>query len=278
MGLRLKAGSTCQNVIATFAIPVTWPEQTVRMVNKEIDSAVNRWIARPAPGNNGTTQVVLSMSKVASGSTVNAIFEFDVTKSRITPPDQTDDLRIFKKVPREIRQYLGPSPKIDSNHRLIREAYLELSKEPFENAWELVERIYDFVRDKVRYVNGPIMLASEALRKGQGDCEEMTSLFVALCRRAKIPARMVWVPEHCYPEFCLEDTEGNPHWFPCQAAGTRQFGAMEEYRPILQKGDRFRIPEKRGETVRYLTEFFTCQVNGKSNPNPRFLLEQIEIG
>ena len=52
----------------------------------------------------------------------------------------------------------------------------------------------------------------------------------------------VWVPGHCYPEFYLEDAEGRGHWIPCQAAGTRAFGSMPEHRPILQKGDNFRVP------------------------------------
>ena len=104
----------------------------------------------------------------------------------------------------------------------------------------------------------------------------MTSLFVALCRNARVPARMVWIPEHCYPEFYLEDADGNGHWFPCQAAGTRQFGRMDEYRPVLQKGDRFKVPEKRAP-MRYVSEFFKCDKKGKGDPRPNFIREMIEI-
>ena len=103
----------------------------------------------------------------------------------------------------------------------------------------------------------------------------MTSLFVAICRNAKIPSRMVWIPGHCYPEFYLEDGQGEGHWFPCQAAGTRQFGEMDEYRPVLQKGDRFKVPEKR-TPVRYVSEFFKCDRKGKSNPRPQFVREQVD--
>ncbi|WP_168566204.1 transglutaminase-like domain-containing protein [Crateriforma spongiae] len=275
MGLSLKTGSTCQNVIATFPIPVNWPEQEVRLVAKNIDNPMTRWITRPAPG--GTTQVVASVAKVAASSETEIMFEFDVKKHRIVAPEVTDDLVIPTRPSRDIKLYLGTSPEIDHTHRTIRAAYAELSAEPYDNAWQLVERMYDYVRDNVRYVNGPIQRASLALENGYGDCEEMTSLVVALCRNAKIPARMVWVPEHCYPEFYLEDADGDGHWFPCQAAGTRQFGGIEEYRPVLQKGDRFRVPEKRGKPQRYLTEFFTCEVKGRSDPNPTFVLEQVDV-
>ena len=97
-------------------------------------------------------------------------------------------------------------------------------------------------------------MLQKRLTEGRGDCEEMTSLFVALCRNARVPARMVWIPDHCYPEFYLEDADGEGFWFPCQAAGTRQFGRMDEYRPVLQKGDRFKVPEKK-VPVRYVSEF-----------------------
>lgn len=150
----------------------------------------------------------------------------------------------------------------------------ELAAAESGNAWQRVERIYDWVRDNVQYTEGELKRASAALRDGKGDCEEMTSLVVALCRNARIPSRMVWVHDHCYPEFYLEDGQGNGHWFPCQAAGTRQFGQMEEYRPILQKGDRFKVKETKAP-VRYVAEFFRCDRKGKGKPRPIFIREPI---
>ncbi|MEM9645719.1 MAG: transglutaminase domain-containing protein [Planctomycetota bacterium] len=275
VGLKLQARSSLQNVLATFPIPVDWPEQSVRLVNKSLSSAVTGWKTRVAPG--GTTQVVLVMPRVAASTQADALFEFDVKKSRIVGPTEVDDLVIPKKVSRELSQYLGTSPEIDTTHRFIRDAYKEVAAEQHDNAWELVRSLYIYVREKVRYVNGSIAKASQALRSGQGDCEEMTSLVIALCRNAKIPARMVWIPNHCYPEFYLEDARGNGHWFPCQAAGSEQFGSMEEYKPILQKGDRFKVPEKKGKQQRYLTEFFTCEVKGKQDPRPEFILDRVEV-
>ncbi|HYW78604.1 MAG TPA: transglutaminase-like domain-containing protein, partial [Thermoguttaceae bacterium] len=120
-----------------------------------------------------------------------------------------------------------------------------------ENAWKRVEAIYDWVREKVEYQNGPLKGALAALNSGTGDCEELTSLFIAICRAAEIPARTVWVEGHCYPEFYLADAEGNGHWFPCQAAGTRAFGGIPEFRPVLSKGDSFRPPYDRRDVQRY---------------------------
>jgi hypothetical protein len=77
---------------------------------------------------------------------------------------------------------------------------------------------------------------------------------------------------HCYPEFYLEDKEGTGHWIPCQAAGTRDFGSMPDTRPILQKGDNYRVPEKK-EPQRYVAEFLTGKARGGGKPTARFVRE-----
>ena len=103
------------------------------------------------------------------------------------------------------------------------------------------------------------------LKDGTGDCEEMTSLFIAICRAADIPARTVWVPGHCYPEFYLEDDKGEGHWFPCQAAGTASSAASR--RPAdSAKGRQFQ-PLKAKERQRYMAESFRPKPNGGGKPS-----------
>ncbi len=273
IGLVLNTPVTCGNVFATFPVPMDWPEQKVTLESQTVDPQVTAWkIRNTAPG---VKEVVLQMARVPSGARVEMTLLLSVERSRILPPSNTDDLVIPKRPPRELRIYLGNSPYIDASNARIRAASKELAAMKAESDWDRVEQIYDYVRDKVEYVEGDLKSASQALRDGSGDCEEMTSLFVALCRNAKVPARMVWIPDHCYPEFYLEDGDGNGHWFPCQAAGTRQFGRMDEYRPVLQKGDRFKVPEKR-TPVRYVAEFFKCDRRGKKNPRPTFVREMVD--
>ena len=103
----------------------------------------------------------------------------------------------------------------------------------------------------MQYRESELKGAVQTLHDGQGDCEAMTSLFIALCRAHKIPARMVWVTDHSYPEFYLVDDQQQGHWLPCQVSGARAFGEMPETRVILQKGDNFRIPETK-ERRRYV--------------------------
>ncbi len=273
IGLVLNTPVTCSNAYATFPIPTDWPEQKVRVVSQNQDPGVTAWKTRELPG--GAKQVLLQMPYVTAGQTVELTFIIEIERSRILGPEDTSGLRIPSKTSREMKLYMGNSPYIDASDSRIRKASQEIAEMEADSDWQRVENIYDYVRDHVEYVKGDLATASSALREGKGDCEEMTSLFIALCRNAKVPARMVWIPEHCYPEFYLEDESGNGTWFPCQAAGTRQFGRMDEYRPVLQKGDRFKIPEDK-TPVRYVSEFFRCDKKGKSDPRPNFVREQLD--
>ncbi len=273
IGLILTTPVTCTNVFATFPVPMNWPEQTVTVDSKEIDRRVSAWKVRELA--KGVKQVLVQIPKVAANTTAEVLFQLTIRRTRILPPSETDDLVIPKKIGRELRVFTGNSPYIDCTNPRIKAVSKELASKEAANAWERVEQIYDYVFENIKYVEGDIENASVALRNGKGDCEAKTSLFVAFCRNARIPARMVWIPDHCYPEFYLEDGEGNGHWFPCQAAGTRQFGRMDEYRPVLQKGDRFKIPEKR-TPVRYVAEYFRCDREGKGTPNPKFVRDLID--
>ena len=274
IGLRLEtAGAALRNVLATFPVPMAWPEQSVRLVHSDIDPRVDRWAFRDLPG--GARQFVLTMPQVPAGATPEVMQEWEITRSRILATPERDDLAIPKRPSSDLKIHLGTSPFIDIGNSRLRSAAKDLAGQDHPHAWAMVEAIYDWVRQQVEYVEGDIKSASQALRDGTGDCEELTSLFVALCRLNKIPARMVWIPDHCYPEFYLEDAQGEGTWFPCQAAGTRQFGMMDEYRPVLQKGDRFKVPEK-PQPVRYVAEFFRCNPAGNRDPQPNFIREVIE--
>jgi hypothetical protein len=80
----------------------------------------------------------------------------------------------------------------------------------------------------------------------------------------------VFVYGHCYAEFYLEDNAGQGHWFPCQPAGVRSFGAIDDVNPILQKGDNFKNPENPKERQRYVTEYFHAAGRGKE-PKVQFV-------
>lgn len=267
-------GGSCRGIVGYVPVPVEWPEQQVSVVEEDISPAAKidyRTI-------DGTMKLmVVSIPNLPSGQTANALVTFEVTRREQEPPSETETdqyvLPNVKKLPRDLRIYLGPSPYIESRNPKIRSLAKEVGADK-EKAWEQVEAVYDWVRDKVEYKNGALKGALAALRDGTGDCEELTSLFIAILRAKDIPARTVWVHGHCYPEFYLEDKEGKGHWFPCQAAGDRAFGGIPEMRPILQKGDNFRLPDNPRERVRYLPERLTGTAS-QGKPNYKFVRDVV---
>ena len=150
----------------------------------------------------------------------------------------------------------------------------ESIKEPTD--WQRVEAIYDFVLQHVEYVEGDDKSALQTLQDAEGDCQNISALFIALCRTNKIPARIVWVHEHNYAEFCLQDAAGKLHWFPVESAGARAFGHMPLARTILQKGDNFKVPERPRTPLRYASNFMTAQgVPGSGKPRVRYIQDQL---
>lgn len=278
IGMKIRAvGGPCVGIHATVPIPMDWPEQKVSIVAEEYSPAVKRLPNRDVDGT--VQQMIVKIPQLKSGEEAVALVTLEVHRRSILPPDDTAAFSLpdRKKLDLALRKYLLPSPKIESTHKQIR----DISKQIFtdnadKTAWEQVEAVYDWVRENVEYKNGPLKGALAALKDKDGDCEELTSLFIALCRAGNVPARTVWVPGHCYPEFYLVDRAGEGHWFPCQAAGSRAFGGIPEHRPILQKGDSFRDVDRPREKMRYLSEFLTGKAfRGGGQPSVRFIREDV---
>ena len=249
------ASGPCTGIVGYAPLPVAWPEQEISVAEEDISPACrvkNEMV-------EGTVKVmVVSIPQLPAGQEAKALLTYEIRRHALIAPTDTGiyEMPESRKLPRDIRPYLAPSPKIESSNPKIKAAAKEITSEK-EKAWQKVEAIYDWVRAKVGHQKGPVKGALAALRDGNGDVEDSTSLFIALCRAAGVPARTVWVPDHCYPEFYLLDDDGKGHWFPCEMDGNRSFGGINETRPILQKGDNFRPPYDRRDWQRYLAEYLT---------------------
>lgn len=268
IGLRVTAGDG--NMVSTTAMtvfPTDWPEQEVEIIEVAVP-APWRSQFRDLPNNN--KQLLFHIPLIPAGSTAEATVRVRIRKKHTVGPEDTIGFKVPRRLPREVKTYLGNSPYIEADSSEIRKIVKDVDAEPLTD-WKRVEQLYDWVRDNIAYENGELKSVRDALKDRTGDCEEMTSIFVALCRAARVPARVVWIPNHCYPEFYMEDEAGQGYWFPCQVAGTRNFGSMPEYLPILQKGDRFKVPEK-SELQRYLADYLSSQkVLGRTKPQVEFI-------
>ena len=285
-----------RNITAMVAVPFPCPEQEVEVVDEDVTSNVGRYDYRTL-ADGGARQFVITIPFLPAGQKAHAIVTFEVRTRTILPPLETSTLSIPAKPDRQLKRFLGRSPFIETNHTKIKKAARQIfanlpaatvdgqvdpvdSNESIESPpltdWQRVEAIYDFVQESIRYVEGDDKSAVQTLKDGQGDCQNISALFVALCRTSKIPARIVWVHEHNYAEFCLADAEGNLHWFPCESAGSRAFGEMPLARPILQKGDNFRVPERPRDRLRYASNFMVGEgLPGSGKPRVKYIQEQL---
>src|SRR3954453_2777899 len=267
----------CRNILAMVTVPLECPEQQVSIVSEDFSPEVREVTYRPLPGGE-VKQMVISVPYLADGATAHAIVTAEVTTSTVLPPGKTDDLKIPKKIPSKLKVYTIGSPYIEVTHQRIHALSKEVLAEIPETAtdWQKIEGMYDAVLKKIDYKEGPDKGAAEALRDKQADCQGRSAVFIALCRANKIPARMVWVHGHCYPEFYMEESEGKGQWYPCESAGTRAFGEMPLARPILQKGDNFRVPERK-EHLRYASDYLTgVPTPGGGKPKVKYIRDQAQ--
>jgi Transglutaminase-like superfamily len=273
-GVVVKApGGPVSGITATLPVPMDWPEQTVKKVGEEKSANVSAVTYKTLDG--GVRQMVVAIPRLPTGGEASAIVTLEITKRRIEPPADTSIYQVPVKPAPELRKFLAPSPYIESKDPKIVSLAAELTAGK-EQAWDKVSSMFDWVRDNLKYeFADEIRPANVALNDGKGDCEELSSLVVAMCRASKIPARAVWVPRHTYPEFYLVDDQGKGHWFPCQAAGAeRQFGGMIEDRPILQKGDNFTVKGERSPQ-RYVKQSLSA-TDAAAPPEVKFIMEQVK--
>ena len=248
-GLQIDSPAASKGIKATFPVPRVWPEQEVELLEEFQTDNVTELDRMKA--KKWTEQFGFSVKQMAAGASEKAYVRFRVKKKMIQAPKDTTVFVKAKKVPSKLKEFLKPSPLIESKNKRIRTIAKELEDDSL-NAWDQVEKNYTWVRENITYKFDKVNRSClEALDNKHGDCGELSSLFIAICRAQGVPARSVWIPGHVYPEFYLHDQEGKGHWFPCQAAGTYAFGSMAEIRPILQKGDRFKMPGQK-EEVRYV--------------------------
>ncbi len=278
---RAKRGDV-YGILAIVTVPLVCAEQAVELVEEDLTSQVADLTYRPL--GTGARQLLVRIPFLAKGDEAHALLTFDVRNRIILEPEETSTLKIPVKPDRRLKRYLGKSPFIQSKHSKFKkickaiEEQLEASADDAEaiTDWQRVEAIYDYVREAIEYLEGPDQSALQALKKGKGDCHDIGALFVALCRTSKIPARLVWVHEHSYPEFCLVDEEGKQYWFPCESAGDRAFGEMPTARTILQKGDSFKMPERPRKVLRYASDYATAESRpGATKPSIKFVRREL---
>jgi len=280
VGIVVTAGTgPCRGIVASTSVPAEWPEQQVRIVDEDVSRGVDvsyRMV------DGAVRQMMAKIRSLPAGQEARAVVTFDVKRKTQLPPVDPGIYVLSKaaKRDRKLRAFLDPSPYIESKSPRIRMLADKIGVEE-PRAWDRVEAVYDWVRANVELVDnrgGVVKTTQETLRDGTGDCDEMASLFIAICRAGGVPARTVRVPGHCYGEFYLEDDEARGHWFACDATRPDPFGEVADERPILQKGDNLSLLDpstKRRKKYRFLPDSVSMADQRGSAPEVRMVLERV---
>ena len=268
-GVSIRAiGGPCGELFGTVSVPTDWPEQSVKLGKENIMPTVKKVTYRTVEG--GVKQMLITVPKLDPNENARALVTFEVTRHSLKPPADTTIFILPKKIPLAVKKHLAASPQIEAGNPKILKAAQEIM-EGKSLAWEQVEALYDGVRERVKYGNDKQKGALAALSEGHAEREDLTGLFVAMCRSLKIPARIVWIPDSCYAEFYLEDDAGEGYWIPCYLAQEKkEFGFVSTHAPILQKGDNIKVPEKK-EPQRFVAEFLTGKGGGGGRPQVEFV-------
>lgn len=156
-----------------------------------------------------------------------------------------------------MRQYLGPSPYIESRNGKIRTA--KEAAEGKTGSWENGSKP-STIMPATRW-----SIATGRSRAHQGLARRLWRLRgVVVAVHCHVPGQQhpgphrVWVPG-ALRRFYLEDEDSKGHWFPCQPAGGRDFGGISETRAILQRGDNFKLPNSWQADCAYVAEYLKAE-------------------
>ncbi len=272
-GLEITATGDSSGIVASVPIPINWPEQKVSIIDERKGGA-DRFTYKNL--GDEAAQLVISINKMDAGTNIRASVVMEIVKTDLAEHPHASALRLpTRSEVTSLNRYLKPSPYIEMNHRIVKAFGDSIDVDSTKPAYEQVRSIYESIRERIPYeFDETIRTCMEAIERGTGDCEELSSLFIAVCRQRGIPARAVWIPEHTYPEFYLVDEKGQGHWIPCQIAGSYEFGSMSEPKPILQKGDNFKIPGNPAR-LRYVQPTLTAR-DATGSPALRWIMQPLD--
>lgn len=242
VGMSFTGNGNSSQLIATTAAPVPFPEQEILEFEIETKGCQAEIIAL----SDTAAQLALSAPVLRGGQTVSALARYRMRVSMAYqgydqdrfPADQSKVTRVFPK------RFLRNSSGIKCNTATVKALVRELVTDK-THPWEAAQIFQQWVWKEIEGVPGNYTSVDAAIKKRTGDCEERATVFIALCRAAGIPSRLVWVPGHNWAEIGLLDRDGQAHWIPVHTAAYAWFGWTGAHEIVMQKGDNIYIPHRK---------------------------------
>lgn len=273
VGLIVKAGNAVvHHIVATAPVPTEWPEQRVSIVNEDVSPSVKGLTYRNITGGGGLKQMVVEIPQLLAGQEAKALVTFEVTRNVLAAPADTSIYKIPKKVDRATNLDLGTSPYIESRHPKIVAAAKEAVADA-DTDWKKAEAIYDWAREHVIYKNGELKLAARALYEKEGGADELTSLFIAMCR-AKNSRPHGLRPRPLLRRVLSRRRRRAGTLVPLPAGRRALLRRHRRGAPDSAKRGQLQEPREPQRAPCYVTEYFTAAGRG-SQPKVEFVSELV---
>jgi hypothetical protein len=241
IGLEMQGKGDASRLQATTPVPSEFPEQKI----DKLEILTEGCEARIAPLTSGAAQLEMAAPGIGKGQVIRAIARMRMTLRKQYHGFAKEQFPAKQQLPVEIKKtYLQDSPGIQASDDKVRKLAKEIAAE-HKHPWDQVRTISQWIRQNIKAQIGAYTSVAAAMDNKKGDCEEMSAVFVALCRALQIPARLVWVPNHNWAEFYLTNEKGEGHWLPGHVSCYDWFGWTGAHELVLQKGDRIMHPQKR---------------------------------
>jgi len=269
IGMELEGVGSTTPFMATTPAPTKHPEQEVETVGIDTSGCE----AKLRQLTDGAAQLFVQ-GRLQKGQVARAAARYRVTLYKQYHGFRREQFAEKQTVPKVVRgSALQDSPGIQTRSPEVRQLAAQLAKDA-QHPWDKAAAFAKWIPKNIRPQLGSYTSVLAALKNRVGDCEEMSAVFVALCRAVGIPARLVWVPNHNWAEFYLVDRAGQGHWIPAHTASYFWFGWTGAHELILQKGDRVDVPETRGserllrDWMRYVGRAPRVRYLGRLTPVP----------
>jgi len=261
---------------ACLAVPGDMPQQKVSSISFSPSAYTlqrDHWQQEVA---------VFQYEDIASGATLESIFEAEVAISDIRYFIFPDHCGTLNDIPAEIRdRYTANGSKYMMEHPYIRKLAKELAGDE-KNPYYIARRMFDYVREHLQYkLEGGWNVAPVVLKRGTGSCSEYSFSFIALCRAAGLPARYVGAIVvrgddasmddvfHRWPEVYLP----NYGWIPIDPQGGDKPLPRDRALHIGNLSNRFLITTQGGGDSEYLGWYYNCNETYTSDPQVEVRIE-----